>query len=116
MIRDSLLAALWIKSRLGLDPKPIKDGIFTTVGTFQCTYSKENALLISGPGLDYEISHDRITTLNSLIEFLIEHGDSIVISPREIRETRISKLADKHDVDSKFIKTVIADARQLMDQ
>lgn len=116
MTKDSLLAALWIKSQLGLDARAVDDGILTSVGCFRCIRSKDHTLLISGPGLDDEMSQDRSLALNSLIEYLIEHGDSIVISPPEIRDARILKLSDDYMVDPKFIRTVIADGRRVRDR
>jgi len=116
MTKNSLLAALWVKSRLGLDGELVENGLSTTVGVFKCALSQNNSLLISGPGLSDEISKDRITNLNTLIEYLIVHGDSIVILPRSIREARISSLAVEYEVDPKFVKTAISDAHRIMDQ
>lgn len=115
MNERTLFCALWIKSKLGLDATPRDNNVSTPVGVYLCDV-EDDILRLYGPGLDDHFAISDLEKFSGLINYLIDHGDSIVLLPEEYRQKRISDISRDYGVTPEFIKTAIAHARQMSEK
>lgn len=113
MERDSLLAALWIKYRLGVLVQVEGQLLRSQLGDFKCFRDALDDLTISGPSFDDVISANDVFSMQKMVDFSIAHGDSVAFLPREVRELRIQELSERFKVNSEFTKLALSWAHRI---
>ncbi|MGR3249995.1 MAG: hypothetical protein ACU0DH_13360 [Paracoccus sp. (in: a-proteobacteria)] len=113
MDSDNALAAIWIKYRLDIISKAANGSLVAPVGTFEHSRTPDGSLAICGPGITEELSIEKTIKLQRLMQYSIEHGDSILTLPGSIRREKIEAISESFALDARLIRVALAYARQI---
>ena len=108
MNSDIIVAAIWIKYRLDILVKADGGVLQSPVGSYSYSRNSENSLILTGPGINEEITSETAALVEKLVEFSVSHGDSIVSLPRDVREKRIAQVSEEFQVSSDLTKTALS--------